>query len=143
VPAGAQNGELVVGLTPDNAGEANVTVDGPCGLDGELTVAVQQGGQPAIWGDNDCNDSVAATDALKTLQDLAAIPYQQDDPCFPIGDPVGVTIAGANVYPWGDTDCNAALAATDALAILRHLAALQVNQEPGCPLVGSDVLVQP
>lgn len=95
----------------------------------------------AIWGDDDCNGTVAATDGLKTLQELAALPYDQTQPCFPLGEVVDVTPAGFGSYPWGDVDCSGVLAATDALAILRHIAALPVNQGADCPAVDAAVLV--
>lgn len=96
----------------------------------------------SLWGDDDCNGAVAATDALKNLQEIAAIAYTQTEPCFPIGDVVEVSPAGFGNYPWGDVDCNGSLASTDALGILRHLAGLPVNQEANCPGIGASVTVQ-
>jgi hypothetical protein len=95
----------------------------------------------AIWGNDDCNLALDAVDALKKLQDLAAIPYQVTDPCFTIGDPVTVSPAGFGELTWGDTDCDGAVEAVDALATLRFIAALPVNQEQNCPEVGSDIFV--
>lgn len=98
-------------------------------------------GIPQLWGDSDCSGTVAATDALKTLQELAALPYDQTPPCFPLGEPIIASPAGFGQQTWGDVDCNDALAATDALALLRHIAALPVNQEPDCPELEADVLI--
>lgn len=95
----------------------------------------------ATWGDDDCNGAVNAVDALKNLQDLAAIPYTQTEPCFTLGEVLGVSPAGYGDYAWGDVDCNGALAATDALAILRSIAALPVSQDPACPEIGEGVLL--
>ncbi|MCH8815892.1 MAG: hypothetical protein IH957_12530, partial [Chloroflexi bacterium] len=36
----------------------------------------------------------------------------------------------------GDNDCDGNIEATDALAGLRHVAGLGVNQQPGCPALG-------
>ncbi len=36
----------------------------------------------------------------------------------------------------GDVDCNGSVDAVDALKILRHVAGLTVNLEPGCPPIG-------
>ena len=40
---------------------------------------------------------------------------------------------------FGDVDCDGDVDAVDALKILRYVAQLTVQQEPGCPLIGSDV----
>jgi len=95
-----------------------------------------------LWGDVDCNDSVAAVDALKTLQEIAALPYTQAEPCFPLNEFVGISPAGFDAQLWGDVDCTGTLAATDALALLRHIAAFSVNQQPGCPEIGEVFLIQ-
>ena len=94
------------------------------------------------WGDNDCNGVVDAVDALKTLRDVAALPYTQTEPCPDLGDEVPVLAAGTNRL-WGDVDCDGDVDAVDALGVLRFVAALPVNQEPGCPEMGADVVVSP
>lgn len=100
-------------------------------------------GQQVTWGDDDCDGDADAVDALKNLQHIAAIPFQQNDPCFPLGDPVSVTqIAGFGEILWGDVDCDGDVDAVDALQILRFVAGLQPNQQAGCPPIGSEVLVQ-
>lgn len=43
---------------------------------------------PAIQGDADCDDDSDAADALKILQKTAGLPYTQNEPCTPIGDPI-------------------------------------------------------
>ncbi|MCH8813930.1 MAG: calcium-binding protein [Chloroflexi bacterium] len=95
----------------------------------------------ALWGDDDCNGAVAAVDALKNLQHVAAIDFTQNDPCFPLGETVGVSLAGVTNYPWGDIDCDQDVDAVDALGILRSIAAFPVSQKEGCPEIGSEVLV--
>jgi hypothetical protein len=40
---------------------------------------------------------------------------------------------------FGDVDCDGDVDAVDALKILRYVAQLTVQQEPACPLIGSDV----
>ena len=94
----------------------------------------------ALWGDDDCDGDADAVDALKNLQHVAALPFTQSDPCFPLGDPVSVTPTGPVQRLWGDVDCDNDVDAVDALAILRKVAALSVNQQPGCPEIGSPIL---
>jgi Tol biopolymer transport system component len=40
---------------------------------------------------------------------------------------------------WGDGDCGGAVNLGDAIGIARHLVSLPVNQEDGCPGLGSDI----
>ena len=94
-----------------------------------------------LWGDDDCNSAVNAVDALKNLQEVAGFAYSQTDPCFQLGETVGVQKAGFGDFPWGDVDCDGDVDSVDALTILRWIAALPVNQEPGCPEIGSSVFV--
>lgn len=71
------------------------------GLRPEVSSA-EGGGSPVadaegeIKGDVDCNLGIEAVDALKLLQDIAAIGYSQNDPCTPVGDliPSGEPIPG-------------------------------------------------
>ncbi|MFQ5473818.1 MAG: TolB family protein, partial [Dehalococcoidia bacterium] len=98
---------------------------------------------PGLWGDNDCNGAVAAVDALKTLQEVAGLPYGQTEPCFAFGSSVGVSAAGLTQRTWGDIDCDLDVDSVDALGILRSIAALPANQQPGCPSIGSAITVAP
>jgi hypothetical protein len=140
-----EGGVFEVTVTPANAGTATVTVNGPCALTEDLggnsVELVVIAGIELVWGDNDCSGSEDAVDALKNLQELAGLPYGQNDPCFALGEPVGVSLAGVLEVPWGDVDCDGDLDSADALGILRSLAALPVNQEEGCPMIGDVVLV--
>jgi len=95
----------------------------------------------ALWGDDDCNGEVAAVDALKNLQEVAGLPYSQNEPCFDLGGTVSVAPAGATERIWGDVDCDSDVDSVDALGILRKLVAFPVNQQPGCPEIGAEVLV--
>lgn len=95
-----------------------------------------------FWGDDDCNQTVAATDALKKLQDIASLPYEVEPGCPTLGAQTGIILAGAfGDLTWGDTDCDEDVDAVDALQILRHLAALPVNQEGICPQIGVPILI--
>ena len=94
------------------------------------------------WGDVDCSDSVDAVDALKTLQLIAELPYTQAEPCFPLNEFVAISPAGFEAQLWADVDCTGTIAATDALATLRHVAAFSVNQQPDCPEIGEVFLIQ-
>ena len=49
----------------------------------------------------------------------------------PTGTPSGLT--------QGDVDCDGDEDSVDALKVLRKVAQLSVNQQPGCPLIGAEV----
>jgi uncharacterized repeat protein (TIGR01451 family) len=90
-------------------------------------------GPELTQGDNDCDGDRDATDALKNLQDLAAIPYQQEPDCPEIGGPVP---AGANPALFGDVDCDGDVDATDALKLLQDIAAIPYTQSEPCIDIG-------
>lgn len=94
-------------------------------------------------GNLDCNAGLAATDALKELQDVAGIPYVQTEPCPDIGTQVQIVqVAGVGTQViWGDLDCNGAIAATDALSLLRYIAGLSVNQTEPCIDIGAIIQI--
>jgi hypothetical protein len=95
-----------------------------------------------IWGDDDCNQDVAATDPLKKLQHLAAIPYNVEPGCPMLNTQQDIEPAGFGLILWGDTDCDGDVDAVDALQILRDLAGLPTNQNDPCPEVGDPVLIE-
>lgn len=105
---------------------------------GSITLA---NGEPRLWGDNDCDGDVDAVDGLKALQDVAGLPYSQNDPCTPLGESVGVSPTSTTERPWGDVDCDGDVDAADGLSILRYVAGLPPTQQQGCPAIGSAVLV--
>jgi parallel beta-helix repeat protein len=45
--------------------------------------------------------------------------------------------SGKGKLTQGDVDCDGDVDSADALKVLRHVAALSVSQEPGCPQIGS------
>ena len=77
--------------------------------------------QPVPFGDVDCSGTVDAVDMLFILKFVA---NQQ---------PAPLCIDVADLQCDGDKD------AVDALQGLRFLAGLSVNQEPGCPAIGTPV----
>ena len=93
------------------------------------------------WGDDDCDADVDSVDGLKNLQEVAGLPYSQTDPCFELGDVVGVATASGIQIAWGDVDCDGDVDSVDALGILRSVAALPVVQQQPCPVLGSAVVV--
>lgn len=93
-----------------------------------------------IQGDNDCDGDVDAVDALKNLQHIAAIPFQQEPDCPDIGDSLAV-FAPASVPPkiFADVDCDDDVDAVDALKILQFVAALPFTQTEPCTDIGQPV----
>jgi hypothetical protein len=90
-------------------------------------------GAELTQGDNDCDGDEDATDALKTLQDIAAIDYNQEPGCPEIG---GAVPAGEPPEVFGDVDCDGDVDATDALKLLQHIAAIPFNQSEPCTDIG-------
>lgn len=115
---------------PNNAGESDAFV-------------VKLLGEGFENGNLDCDGGLAATDALKELQSVASIPYQQAQGCPKIGDQVQIVqVAGIGTpVLWGDLDCNGVVAATDALSLLRYIAGLSVNQQQPCIEVGAIIQI--
>ncbi len=88
-----------------------------------------------LWGDVDCDDDVDSVDALKVLQHVAGIPFDQTGPCFPAGS--SVTVDGA-AEKFGDWDCDGSVTAVDSLAVLLFVASMTpLSQTEPCPNVGS------
>jgi len=77
--------------------------------------------QPVLYGDVDCSGTVDSVDMLFILR-------------FVVNEqPAPLCIDVADLQCDGDKDV------VDALQGLRFLAALSVNQQPGCPLIGTPV----
>ncbi len=86
--------------------------------------------RPLIQGDVDCDKDVDSGDALKGLQFVGSLPYEQQVPCPDIGSEV------ASLF--GDTDCDGDVDAVDSLGILRDVAALTpLPQNEPCPDIGT------
>jgi hypothetical protein len=96
-------------------------------------------GEMLVWGDANCSMSADPVDSLLTLRSDAGLSVNTGD-CPPLGTEVDVALA--SLHTWGDVDCSGALNPVDSLKLLRFDAGLNVAQEEGCPLIGSDVLVQ-
>lgn len=95
--------------------------------------------QSVLWGDDDCNGGVDAVDALKNLQEIAALPYDQTAPCFGLDEGVGAPLGLAVGQLWGDVDCDGDVDSVDALAILRWIAGLDLTPVEPCPGMGDEV----
>ena len=99
-----------------------------------------------VWGDYQCDTAADPVDSLVGLRFDASLGVNLNG-CPPLGTTVdiltnaAVVAAGAEV-PWGDVDCDAALNPVDSLKILRHDAALEVEQEEDCALIGSEVMIR-
>lgn len=95
-------------------------------------------GEPQKFGDLDCDGDNDSVDALKQLQDIAGIPYGQEQGCPPIGEEV--TINGDQAI-WGDNDCDGDSDSVDALKQLQNVAGIPYGQEQGCPEIGDPILL--
>lgn len=101
-------------------------------------------GPALIQGDNDCDTTneedpdVDAVDALIGLQFVAALPYNQQPDCVPIGNNLAPAVLPAGQPPdhFGDIDCDLDVDAVDALQILRFVAGLSVSQDEPCTDIG-------
>ncbi len=90
------------------------------------------------WGDNNCSGSADPIDSLLTLRFDAGLPANTGN-CPDFGEVVDVQ--NASLHRWGDVDCGGNVTPVDSLKLLRFDAGLGVTQEPGCPGMGSEVLV--
>lgn len=157
-----KEGSAAVGLTEDTVlatinfqavGDADecsaltITVTSWVGPDSsEPTPTVTNGeicitsGETELWGDVDCNGTVAARDTQAVLRNiLGQAALSQTEPCPDIE-------ANANVDGttrlWGDIDCNGTVAARDTQAILRNiLGQPPLSQTEPCPDIESSVTV--
>lgn len=133
--------------TADECSDLTITVTSWVGPDSsEPTPTVNNGeicitsGVTRIWGDVDCNGTVAARDTQGVLRNiLSQNALSQTEPCPDIG--TTVTVGGVSV-PWGDVDCNGTVAARDTQGILRHILSQNaLSQTEPCPDIGSSVTV--
>lgn len=90
-----------------------------------------QGAAPQFtWGDIDCNGGTDSVDALKGLQFVAGLPFQQNAGCpAPEDEAIGLF--------WADWDCSGAVDSVDTLQLLRFLVGLAANQAEGCFDIGA------
>jgi len=88
-------------------------------------------------GDVDCDDDVDSVDALKDLRHVAALTVEQTEPCTDIGSPHARLGTAGKLTLMGDVDCDADVDSVDALKILRHVAALSVQQTEPCRDIGA------
>jgi len=54
---------------------------------------------------------------------------------------VGVEVLAASPHIWGNVDCGGGVNPVDALKLLRFDAGMSVQQEAGCPEMGSPVTI--
>lgn len=121
---------------------ANAIQDDLAGEEDAFITKVCPSPPGTLWGDDDCDSDVDSVDALKTLQNIAALPFQQSDPCVPIGDATNVIFPASGVQLlWGDVDCDGDVDSVDALKLLQSIAALPFSQTPPCPEIESFVEV--
>ena len=88
-------------------------------------------------GDNDCDGDTDSVDALKELQNAAALPFGQEPGCPDIGGAVpAAQPAGEPPDIFGDVDCDGDADAVDALKVLQFVAALPFSRNEPCPDIG-------
>ncbi|MEX0683574.1 MAG: hypothetical protein WD904_05655 [Dehalococcoidia bacterium] len=88
-----------------------------------------------LWGDIDCSNAVNPVDSLKLLRSDAGLLVSYQTPECPH---IGVALPASAPNPtWGDIDCSGQVNPVDSLKTLRHDGGLSVDQNPGCPDVGS------
>ena len=118
--------------------ESDVLTIPPPVTDLDLRLDCSGAATPEVWGDADCNGSIAPRDGQAILNHfLGQMELSQTQPCPAIGDTV--TIDGVP-YIWGDPDCNGSVAPRDGQAILNHfLGQTELSQTQPCPPVGSTV----
>lgn len=117
---------------------------GPTASPSASPTATAVPGAELVFGDGDCGGASNAVDALKTLQFVAAIPFQQEPQCPEFGAELSIAVPASHAHiVWGDVNCDGAVNAVDALQVLRHLAALGVTQAQGCPPIGGPVQIVP
>jgi hypothetical protein len=96
-------------------------------------------GEEVTWGDNNCSDTPPdPVDSLLALRFDAGLDTNTGD-CPDMGQVVDVQ--NASPHPWGDVDCGGDVSPIDSLKLLRFDGGLPVDQEDGCPPIGSVVLV--
>lgn len=94
-------------------------------------------------GDNDCDHDEDADDALVALRFLVGLDYSQAIGCLPFAQHILVQSrtpalpSGGYGLLFGDVNCDGTVDALDALAILRHLAAMPVSQHEPCHDIGT------
>jgi Tol biopolymer transport system component len=97
-------------------------------------------GTPRIWGDVDCNGTIAPRDGQSVLNHfLGKAELSQTQPCPALG--ASVTVDGATIT-WGDTDCNGAVAPRDGQAVLNQfLGKAALPETEPCPDLGTTTSV--
>lgn len=85
-----------------------------------------------IMGDWDCDGDSDAVDALVTLSFLAALNYNQHQPCPDFESEVAIATI---VLLWGDVDCDGDVDTVDVLKILQFIAGLSFEQTQPCPTI--------
>ena len=86
------------------------------------------------WGDHNCSGDADPIDGLLTLRHDAGLDADTGD-CPEFG--AALPASGPQLV-WGDVDCSGEIDPIDGLKLLRHDAGLSVQQEQGCPLIGTD-----
>jgi hypothetical protein len=120
--------------TEDNYGILKITIETI------VTPTPTPAGEPRVWGDDNCSGEADPVDSLLTLRHDAGLGADTGD-CPEMAEVVEVALASP--HPWGDADCSGGVDPVDSLKLLRHDAGLPVDQEEGCPEIGSQVLIQP
>lgn len=85
-----------------------------------------------IKGDNNCDGTINALDALSGLQFIAGLAVNQEFGCIALGEPFLAVVPLGEVPLFGDIDCDGDVDAVDSLLILTFVAGLPVNLPQFC-----------
>ncbi len=143
VPGSIMDGQLEVSLTASEEGSANVSLTGPCGLSGQISVSVEVvTGTERLWGDIDCDGEITTRDNQGLLRKvLSQQALSQTEPCPDIGVEVSVSVLDVLLpgsHQFGNLDCDEGITTRDNQALLRKvLSQAALSQTEPCPDIGT------
>jgi CSLREA domain-containing protein len=92
-----------------------------------------------LWGDNNCDGDIDATDALLAILYVAEQPADTGEDCPGLGEVIDVE--DASLHAWGDSNCDEAIDLGDVRDVLRYRAGLEVSQNGDCLAIGDEVIL--
>ena len=83
-------------------------------------------------------EALLESSGLAVEVDREELVVNQGPGCPLLGAP---TLVDGVQRAWGDSTCDGPVALLDALVVSRFVLALPVQQQPGCPPIGSQVVI--